>query len=292
MRVSWGLVVSFAVAQAVSSTYAQQNQPLIPAGQLVREVVYNELHDHERHGYWRYWIKRHTQKETRLEEQVETAEGPITRLEESNGIPLDTAARRAEQLRLSHLLNSPDEQARHRQEYAEDEKRIGRIVALLPDAFLYEYDGEENGCYRLRFHPNPAYPARSIEARIFHSMNGMLWVSSRYKRLDRLDGHLEENVDFGYGILGRLYKGGWFQLQRSRVSATDWKTVHLEVHMIGRAMLFKTIARETSELRGGFAPVPPAISLAQGVSLLDQPQAGNSLPSPSALAMSRKPQHP
>ncbi len=285
MRVLWGLAGILALAQGVAP--GQQLQPPMPAGQLVREVVYNELHDHERHGYWRYWIERHAQKETRLEEQVETAEGPITHLDLSNGHLPSAAERLAEQERLKHLLNSPLEQARHRQEYADDEKRIGRIVALLPDAFLYQYAGEENGCYRLRFRPNPDYPARSIEARIFHAMSGELWVSSRYKRLALLDGHLDENVDFGYGILGRLYKGGWFRLQRTRVSPTDWKTERLEVHMTGRAMLFKTIARETSEVRGGFAPVPAGMSLAQGISLFNQIQATDAQVSPVGFSKSR-----
>jgi hypothetical protein len=275
------------LALGLSSAIAQQSQPFMPPGQLVREVVYNELHDHERHGYWRYWVERRVQKETRLEDQVETTDGPITLLERSNGHPLDAVRRLAEQDRLNHLLNSPQEQARFRQEHAEDEKRIGRIVALLPDAFLYEYDGEENGCYRLRFRPNPEYPAHSIEARIFHSMNGELWVSARYKRLARLDGHLEENVDFGYGILGRLYKGGWFRLQRAQVSATDWKTERLEVHMSGRAMLFKTIAHETSEHRGGFASVPAGMSLAQGFSLLNQASAGGAWLAPASFASAR-----
>jgi len=287
MRTRLNLVGIIALAQVVGNIHAQQIQQPIPPGQLVREVVYNELHDHERHGYWLYWIERRSPKETRLEEQVETAEGPITRLDQSNGHPLEAAELVAEQERLNRLLNSPAEQARHRQEYAEDEKRIGRIVALLPDAFLYEYDGEENGCYRLRFRPNPNYPARSIEARIFHAMSGELWVNSRYKRLARLDGHLLENVDFGYGILGRLYKGGWFQLQRTRVSATDWKTERLEVHMRGRAMLFKTIARETSEVRGGFSPVPAGISLAQGISLLDQNETRSALISQASLSFSQ-----
>jgi len=264
----------------------------MPPSQLVREVVYNELHDHERHGYWRYWIERHSQKETRLEEQVETSDGPITRLDLRNGRPLDTVDRLAEENRINYLLRSPSEQARHRQEYADDEKRIGRIVALLPDAFLYEYAGEENGCYRLRFRPNPNYPARSIEARIFHSMNGELWVSASNKRLARLDGNLVENVDFGYGILGRLHKGGWFRLQRTQVSTTDWKTERLEVHMSGRAMLFKTIARETSQVRGGFISVPPGLTLAQGISLLNQVTADSALVSPVNFAEKRSSEHP
>jgi len=49
--------------------------------------------------------------------------------------------------------------------------------------------------------------------------------------------------------------------------AGDWKTKRLEVYMLGRAMLFKTIARETSEVRGGFEPVAGNMNLQQAVGL-------------------------
>jgi hypothetical protein len=236
--------------------------------QLVRDVVYNELHDHQLHGYWRYWIEKQAQQQTKVVEQVETADGPVTRLVSNGGRPLNAADQQEEQERLDRLLRSPQEQARHRQDYAEDEKRIGRILALLPQAFLFEDAGMENGCFHLRFRPNPDYPPHSIEARVFHAMRGDLWINARFKRMERLDGQLEENVDFGYGILGRLYKGGWFRLQRTQVSSTDWKTERLEIHMNGRALFLKTISRETSEVRRGFAPVPAGLSLEQGMKML------------------------
>ena len=293
MRVSWGTAAILAFTQSVFGVQSQQAQPPQPisAGQLVREVVFNELSDHRGHGYWRYWIERRAPRETRLEDRIETADGPITRLTSTDGHPLSAEGQQQEQARLNHLLTSPSEQARHRQEYAEDEARIGRILALLPDAFLYEYDGEENGNYRLSFKPNSDYPPHSIEARIFHGMSGELWVNARYKRLARLDGHVQENVDFGYGILGRLNKGGWFQLKRVQVSPEDWKTELLEVHMCGRALLVKSFARDTSEERGGFAPVPPAMNLAQGMSLLDQTEAkvltraAEAVPGPVAFSL-------
>ena len=262
-----------AVAMVASNSALGWALPAGSPAQLVREVVYNEMHDHERHGYWRYWIVQQAEREIRVSEQVETADGPVVRLVAEGGQPLPGAAVQHENERLRLLLGSAQEQARHRQEYAEDERRIGRIVELLPDAFLYEYVDEEGGCYRLRFRPNPVYPARGVEARIFHAMQGELWVDARQKRLVRLSGELDENVDFGYGLLGRLYKGGWFRLDRRQVSATDWKTERLEIHMSGRALLFKTIAQETRETRGGFAAVPAGLTLAQGVALLEEQSA-------------------
>ena len=289
MRVPWVMAGIMAVAQGIFCAHAQ---PPIPVGQLVREVVYNELNDHVSHGYWRYWVDSNSPKESLREEFLETAEGPISRIELSNGRPLDAARRQLEQAHLHHLLSSPAEQARHRQEYDDNEKHIGRIVALLPDAFLYEYAGEENGCYHLRYRPNPAYPAHSIEARIFHAMSGELWVSAANKRLVRLDGRLNQDVSFGFGILGRLYQGGWFSLQRTQVSSTDWKTGRLELHMKGRAILFKIITQEISELRSGFSPVAARLDLVTGAALLYQIEPENAQISVGSISMDRESSHP
>jgi hypothetical protein len=282
MRVPWVMAGILAVAQGVCCVYAQ---PPMPLGQLVREVVFNELNDHVTHGYWRYWVESHSPKESLREEFIETAEGPISRIELSNGHPLNAQGRQLEQASLHRLLNSPAEQARRRQEYDDNEKRIGRIVAMLPDAFLYEYDGEENGCYRMRYRPNPDYPAHSIESRIFHAMSGDLWVSAKYKRMVRLDGRLKEDVSFGFGILGRLYQGGWFSLQRTQVSSTDWKTQRFELHMNGRAILFKIITQEISEIRSGFAPVAARLDLVKGAALLYQIEPESAQVSAASISM-------
>jgi hypothetical protein len=290
MRVLWTVTGILAATPLMScglfscgfAQTVQPAQPSIPAGQLVREVVFNELNDHQNHGYWRYWIERHTAKETRREEQIETADGPVSLLTLTDGRPVSVEVQQEEQSRLQHLLTSPTDQARHLQEYEEDEQRIGRVLTLLPDAFLYTYTGPENGCITLIFKPNPDYPAHSIEARIFHAMGGELWVDARMKRLVRLDAHVQDNLDFGYGLLGRLYKGGWFQIERSQVSANDWKTARLEVHIMGRALV-KSFARETSEVRGGFAPVPSGMNLAQGMAMLQQTEARKSATTKPAL---------
>ena len=275
---------------SVHLAFAQETRPTVNPGQLVREVVFNELHDHQQHGFWRYWIKRHSSSGTNVEEQVETAGGPVAWVALGNGRPLSPGARMREQASLARLLLSPDEQARHLHQYSQDEERIGRIVALLPDAFLYTLDGEENGSYQLHFHPNPDFPPHSTEERIFHAMSGTLWVDARSKRLAGLEGHIDENIDFGFGLLGRLYKGGWFRLRRVQVSATEWKTAELEMHMNIRALLVTSFSRETSEVRGGFTPVPKGMTLAQGIVMLETP-GPEPLPSdtqaPTPVALSR-----
>jgi len=240
------------------------------AGQLVRETIYNELQDHNNHGYWRYWIQQRVQNEIRLQEQVETTDGPISRLVQTNGHPPDDQTRDEERAKLEHLVNSPQEQSSHRKDYLDDQKHVAMIMALLPEAYVFEYAAQEGGCHHLRFRPSPSYSPHTVEERVAHAMAGDLWIDVRMKRLSRLEGHLDENVDFGFGLLGRLDKGGTFRVERVQVSPTEWKLRRLELHLSGRAVLFKTIARDTNEIRGGFAAVPTGLNLAQGMRLLEQ----------------------
>jgi hypothetical protein len=108
----------------------------------------------------------------------------------------------------------------------------------------------------------------------------------------RLDGRLNQDVSFGFGILGRLYKGGWFSLQRTQVSSTDWKTERFELHMNGRAILFKIITQEISELRSGFAPVATGLDLVKGAALLYQIEPESAHVSAASFSMDSDPSHP
>jgi hypothetical protein len=108
----------------------------------------------------------------------------------------------------------------------------------------------------------------------------------------RLDGHLNQDVSFGFGILGRLYQGGWFSLQRTQVSSTDWKTERFDVHMNGRAILFKIITQEFSEVRSGFSPVAMRLDLAKGAALLYQIDPVGARVAAAGLSMERNTSNP
>lgn len=285
-----GVWVVIALLTAASAACAQGAAAAAEdSGTLVREVVYNELHDHNGHGFWRYWVQHSSRSGNSLEEEVETADGPIARQLMSNGHPLDGQGALEEQARLQQLLSSPSEQANRREAYQADEQRIGRILAMFPGAFLYEDAGEQDGVRHLRFTPNPTYSAHNIESRVFHCLSGDLWIDLRTKRMKRLEGRLNQNVEFGFGLLGRVDKGSWFRMVRTQVSPSEWKTAQFELHMNGRALMFKTLAHNTSEQRGGFAAVPPRMSLAQGLAFLENSAAvGEAAARMAPAALSRE----
>jgi hypothetical protein len=263
------------ILAAASAGCCAQIAPQQDPARLVRETVYNELKDHGSHGYWRYWVRQQGQNGSNIEVQVETVDGPVGHLLQQNGQPLDEQHEQLENARLLNLRNSRSQQANRRQSFIEDDQRIGRILALLPDAFIYQDAGIENGCRRLRYTPNPKFSTHSMEARVFHQLSGDLWIDLRMKRIRRFEGRLDDNVDFGLGMLGRVNKGSWFSMTRTQVSQNEWKTDHFESHVSGRALLFKTIAHDLTEARGGFETVPPAMTLEQGLKVLEETVAAS-----------------
>ncbi len=87
------------------------NAATLDPEQLIRDTVYNELHDHEGHGYWQYTIHKKTANELMSLEQVETKSGPVQRLIAVNGEPLTAQRRHDEDVRLAEFLSDSAETA-------------------------------------------------------------------------------------------------------------------------------------------------------------------------------------
>jgi hypothetical protein len=254
---------------------AQDRTPTQPAQQLVADVIYNELQDRGCDSFWQYRSFRVSGSQDVVREQVETSDGPIFRVIEDHGNPLDTAERRREDLRLQELVEKPGAMARTRQEHLQDDERMRKVVEMLPQAFLFEYAGPSEGDrVRLSFRPNPAFTPNSYEARIVHALGGTLVVNQKLKRMVDMDGRLVDRVDFGYGILGHVEKGGTFEIHREQVSEVHWKTNLVAVHIRGKVLLFKNVSKDQRESRSDFRPVPHDISLVAAKELLDQAASG------------------
>ena len=245
--------------------------PIESAHYLVRDVVFNELQDRDQNSFWQYRVDRTIGTSELLLEQVETSRGPIYRLLSRDRAPLTSVQDREENARLDELLQNPSDQARVQQRAEQDEQRLRRLMALMPDAFVYDYDGpQSSNLLHLRFAPNPDFKPSTYEARIFHALGGTLAINLRRKRMTHLQGRIMERIDFGWGLLGHVEKGGTFEIQRRPVNETHWKTELIDIQIDGRAVFFKSIAQHQREARSGFKPVPADITLPQARAILDR----------------------
>src|SRR5271170_5048793 len=83
---------------------AQDRTPVKSAQQLVAEVIHNELNDRGCDSLWEYRSFRVSASQNIVREQVETSDGPVFRVIEEHGNPLDPDERRREDVRLKELV--------------------------------------------------------------------------------------------------------------------------------------------------------------------------------------------
>jgi len=180
--------------------------------------------------------------------------------------------------RLGGLLASPEQlQRKHAQEQDNAERTL-RIVKALPDAFLYQLDGEEIGTpgmsragvrlIRLKFRPDPGYQPPSHVEQMLEGMQGVILIDPVAKRIAKIDGTLFKEVSFGWGILGHLDKGGHFEVEQADLGDGSWGIAHMSLRFNGKILLFKSISINSDEVFSDFRRVPAETTFAQGVEML------------------------
>jgi hypothetical protein len=244
--------------------------PLPPnANDYVRQMIQHEFAQQDQdHTHWRYHLHREDEKNNKDLDVIETTGGNLSRALLWNGQPLTPELRQKDDERMHKLVSDPDEQAKHVKREKEDGDKARQMFKAIPDAFVFRYDGEENGLVRLAFTPNEHYNPPNREMQVFRALSGHLWVDRASSRLARIDGSLFEDVTFGFGLLGRLNKGGRFNVVQQQVGPGHWETVSLEVNMSGHAVIFKNINVKQRQELTNFQRVPDSLTLTQAYEML------------------------
>jgi hypothetical protein len=253
--------------------------PEIPAGELVRIVVKNEVaaaNDSNIKHLFR--SRKQTAKGSQTKLYVETNDALAAMMIAANDKPLTPEQEQGETHHLTWLVQNPDQLRKKHAREKEDDERSMRIVKALPDAFRYQYDGKENGgasvgkegdqLLRLKFTPNPSYSPPSRVEQVLEGMQGYLLIDAQSKRLARIDGTLFKDVTFGWGLVGRLDKGGRFLVTQADVGDGTWEITKMKLEITGRILLFKGFKMESDEVFSDFRRVDGKLTFAQGVNLL------------------------
>ena len=247
---------------------------------LVRDASFNELHPgmSGKHPY-RYRLRKTDEKGTTVKEIIETPDGDVARLLSRNDKALTADAEQTEMARLDNLLAHPEVQEHRHKREQEDSSRADTMITLLPTAFTYKYLGIAEGlngpAYRLAFTPNPNFNPPSREAQVYHGMAGELWIDVKEKRMSKFDAHLISDVDFGWGIVGRLFKGGTILVEQKDVGEGHWETVNMKLDLTGKILMMKGLNIQTLEQGSDYQPVPPNTRIREAVTILKSLPSGN-----------------
>jgi hypothetical protein len=268
------LLVAALVLGLGAQALSQNGNPEIDAQKIVRDASWNELHAKAPGRSFRFRQYKVDTKGSTLKEIVETKDGDVARLLEKDGKPLPPEQEQAEIDRLNNLLAHPEIQEHRHKKEQEDNARGDEMVRMLPDAFLYTFDGMVEGpngpCYRFQFKPNPSFTPPDREGEVYHGMVGELWVDQAQLRLAKIDAHLIADVNFGWGVLGRLYKGGSILVQNADVGLHHWETIHMKLRLQGKLLMMKSVDYSTTEDFSDFRVQPQELSYQEAIHLLQQ----------------------
>jgi hypothetical protein len=268
------------------SSAGEAPPPPLPqdANKFIQEIVKHEIAaDANDHSHWRYRIHREDEKGSQDRDVIDTKDGQIARTLLINGRPLTSEQRAMDEARMKKLVDDASERAKREKRAKDDEDKLVQMFKAIPDAFIFKYDGEENGQIRLTFFPNPHYDAPNRELQVFRALSGKMWIDRAAGRLARMDGSLFEDVTFGWGLLGRLNKGGTFSVVQSKIGGDHWDITSLDVKMSGHAVVFKTINVKQMQRLSDFRRMNDGLTIAQAYQMLergDNPVSAESQPSP------------
>jgi hypothetical protein len=218
-----------------------------------------------------YRLRKMSPRLSTTKQIVETKDGDVARLIAINDGPLSLEDQQNEATRLQGLIDDPGLQ-RHRQDREQsDAERARKIMRALPDAFLYQFastvETPQGPSYRLSFQPNPNFNPQDLEAQVLKGMAGELWIDVAQQRVTRLEGKRLHDVDYGWGLLGKLDEGGTLLLEQADVGDHQWRTVHMVLVMNARVFI-KSVKLDTTLDLSQFSPVTPGMSYQQAIELL------------------------
>jgi hypothetical protein len=178
---------------------------------------------------------------------VPTGTGHLSLLVKRGDRPVSPAEYRKElrewQEVLGHAIDPSDPREVHSENVRRrrDRKRW-ELYDAIGEAFHFTWLGEKVEDGRLLAHigldPNPAYRPTSRETEILRHVHAKVWVDVRAGQLVRGRADITSDVSTGGGILGKIYRGGWYELEQERVAPGIWLATRTAFSIEGRMLMF------------------------------------------------------
>jgi hypothetical protein len=240
--------------------------------EMVAKMVANEDLAEQHRGHYLYLSKERSERtggHLWTERVAETNAGKVRMLIAEDGQPLVGARLEAERARMAEIAAHPEAFERREQALRNDEKHAKQMLELLPKAFLFDAPVVEGGYTRIRFRPDPAYAAKSLEERVLRAMTGTVVIDPAM-RLRAVEGRLPEDVAIGFGLVATIKAGSSFATTREHVGGNEWKTATLDTDIDGRAIFFKAIGKKEHAERSGYTLLPHDLSVPQAVAMVER----------------------
>jgi hypothetical protein len=270
--------VAFFVVVVGASPLAPASSQPEDARAFVHAVVAIELAaDANDHSLWMYRDDNKVPGMHTVKLVIETREGDLTKTLERDGQPLTPQALQEDEQKMDAFVRDAELRQKQKRRHEQDAEKANSLTKLLPDAFWWTFAKQDSDETTLRFEPDPHFDPPSREARVFAAMEGAMVVNTKQRRIQQLKGTLTRDVNFGYGLLGKLQKGGTFEIERQEIAPGVWNITETHIHLQGHALIFKSIGEQQDEVTSHYRPTPKSLSLEAAAQMLKDGTAARAL---------------
>jgi hypothetical protein len=259
-----------ALLTALPSAFAQAAQEPVD---LVRKAVELEIKEAQDYSSpYTYVLRKETNSGVAVRQMVETKDGLLlARTVTWNGKVPSEEEQAKEDRRLERLITSAEERSKKAAEQKDDAQRALRILRALPTSSLYTFDGRESiagrDTIRISFKPNPKFSPEAKETYLLKATEGTMWIDAASNRMVRLDATMTDSVNIGWGLLGKIDKGGKLFLEQALVKGGQWRMTQLRIDATGKALIFKSIRVKQHQSGSNYEPIKP-VTIAEAVAML------------------------
>ena len=229
--------------------------------QIVQQAVRAELAaDAADHTQWLYYEDDKKPTEGTVQWVAETPFGELDRILKKDDHPLSHDEQRK---RMDDFIHDDSAQVKQRKSSQHDDREATEMLNILPNAFDWTVTGRRGGDTILHFKPDPNFHPPTWESRVFAAMEGDMTINEEQHRIVSLKGTMTTLVKFGWGIFGAVEPGGWFQVERREIGKDEWQITETHVHILGHALIFKSISEQEDDVKSRFERLPGNITLSQ-----------------------------
>ena len=251
------------------SGIAPAQKPARPASEddlaIIQRASANELAALESPKLYRYQERLDWNWGSETRSVIETAEGRADRIVLFDDEPISPEQQAKQQHRLEKLLSDHDALKNELKDQKSETQRRIRIVKAFPRAFFFDYAGVEKGLLRFNFRPDPDFSPKDRETQMYRGMEGSVWIEPLQERIVRIEGILVKDVNFGWGIVGHLNKGGIYEIAQTQLSPGKWRITKLNVDLKGKTFLINSFRFQRKETNSRFQPVSSELTLQEAV---------------------------
>ena len=223
----------------------------------------------------RYLVRTVNRKGDTMREVIESAQGNVARLLQRDGRPITATEDAAERSRLNDILTSPNDFLKHQQRDKAGLDYAIQLIKLLPQAGLYTYvpgqpqpPGATSQQVVIDFQPNPAFHPPSMIAEMLTGLKGRVWLDARTGTMTRIDGDVIRPVNFGWGVVARIYPGGHVEFEQTLVEGKRWTYSHLDMNITVREIMLRTVNEKTKVNAWNIQLLPSPLSVQEAVHAL------------------------